>query len=240
MTLGWRLLRHRQARRRTVGGGLSGLPDTPAVRGSSHRQSNVRGSGPQCVYAQQLAPLCVRLRWHRIAENVRGSVLRRRVAGTSRGGPAVAGVDRRDGRAKLVTSRCGEFGPDEPGEFAGDRRGDGGLGLFAGSEVTEPSTQPELGGPRPGGHGRVDALLAATQVGRHVGLVAVRPGRLDELGAHVYVAGPGDLTAPRVSPLEYSRGTSPQNPMNDGAVGKRRKSHTSTAIVNAPSVSIPR
>jgi hypothetical protein len=25
-------------------------------------------------------------------------------------------------------------------------------------------------------------LLAATQVGRHVGLEAVRPGRLDELG----------------------------------------------------------
>jgi hypothetical protein len=68
----------------SVGGGLCGLPDAPAVRGSSHRQSHVRGSGPQCVYAQQLAPLCVRLRWHRIAENVRGSVLRRRVAGASR------------------------------------------------------------------------------------------------------------------------------------------------------------
>jgi hypothetical protein len=43
---------------------------------------------------------------------------------------------------------------------------------------------PECVYAQEGRHCGVDALLAATQVGRHVGLVAVRPGRLDELGAH--------------------------------------------------------
>ena len=58
---------------------------------------------------------------------------------------------------------CRQFGPHEPGELAGDRGGDGGLGLFAGGQMTQPSTQPQLRSPRPGGHGRVDALLAAAQ-----------------------------------------------------------------------------
>ena len=53
---------------------------------------------------------------------------------------------------------------------------------------------------------------------------------------------PDLVISPRqvVLPLEYSRGTSPQNPMNERAVGNLRKSHTSTAIVNAPNASIPR
>ena len=42
------------------------------------------------------------------------------------------------------------------------------------------------------------------------------------------------------SPDECSQGTSPQNPMNIAAVGKRRQSHTSDANVNTPSSLMPR
>ena len=55
------------------------------------------------------------------------------------GGPTVVGIDRRDGRTDVVMSD-GELGPHEPGELAGDRGVDGGLGLFAGGEVPEAST----------------------------------------------------------------------------------------------------
>jgi hypothetical protein len=41
-------------------------------------------------------------------------------------------------------------------------------------------------------------------------------------------------------PLEYSLGTSPQNPMNWFAVANRRQSATSAAKVSAPSRVMPR
>jgi hypothetical protein len=68
------------------------------------------------------------------------------------------------------------------------------------------------GCPRPRGDLRVQALLAAGDLGAHPWPVLVGPGRLDQLGAQVGVA--GLVRCPRRVwvPLEHSLGTSPQNP----------------------------
>ena len=68
----------------------------------------------------------------------------------------------------------------------------------------------------------------------------VGPGGLDQLGAQVQVPGVGDVPARVRSPLEYSLGVNPQNPMNAPAVANRRQSHTSLARVSAPRWVIPR
>lgn len=39
-----------------VGGGLRGLYDAPADSGSAGRHTDVRGSGPQVGYPQEVAP----------------------------------------------------------------------------------------------------------------------------------------------------------------------------------------
>jgi len=39
-----------------VGGGLRGLYDAPADSGSADRHTDVRGSGPQVGYPQEVAP----------------------------------------------------------------------------------------------------------------------------------------------------------------------------------------
>jgi hypothetical protein len=57
----------------------------------------------------------------------------------------------------------------------------------------------------------------------------------------VRVAGLGEPAAvDPVAPLEYSLGTSPQNPMNWLAWPNRRQSATSAANVSAPSRVMPR
>jgi hypothetical protein len=63
--------------------GIGDLPDAPAFRGSGYRHSHVRGSEPQCVVAQEFAPIWRRVWVNQDAENARGSGLRRRVAGAS-------------------------------------------------------------------------------------------------------------------------------------------------------------
>ena len=140
----------------------------------------------------------------------------------------------------MVMSGGGHLGPHEPGEFAGDCGDDDLAVVLSGVEAAELGAQALLGGPRPGNDGGVEPGLAAGDLGAGGGPVLVGPRRLDELGAQMGVAGMGD-PAPRArSPDELSDGTSPQNPMNMTAVGKRRQSHTSDANVNAPSSVIPR
>jgi hypothetical protein len=56
----------------------------------------------------------------------------------------------------------------------------------------------------------------------------------------VGVAGLGEPATVTRLPLEYSLGTSPQNPMNWLAWANRRQSATSAANVSAPSRVIPR
>ncbi len=60
--------------------------------------------------------------------------------------------------------------------------------------LRKPAAQPLLGGPRAGHGGRVDAALAGTQLHDDGGPVLVGPGRLDQLGAQVSVAGLGDVS----------------------------------------------
>ena len=55
--------------------------------------------------------------------------------------------------------------PTRPGEFAGDRGGDDGAALFACGEATEPSTQPDLGGPGAGYDLGSEAFVAAVEFG---------------------------------------------------------------------------
>jgi hypothetical protein len=83
-------------------------------------------------------------------------------------------------------------------------------------------------------------LVAGGDGGAHAGPVLVGPSRLDQLGAQVGVAGSGDVPRRVVVPLEYSLGTSPQNPMKALARGNRRQSPTSLAKVSPPRRVTPR
>ena len=140
LTLGWRLLRHPEPA--ALGGGRARWCAGRASRSwiEPPPVSCTRVGTAVCVCAAVGPTLCS-------PPVVPDSRERPGIGSASAGGwrvaggPAVAGVDRRNGRAKMVTSRGSEFGPHEPGKLAGDRRGDGGLGLFAGGEMTESSTQ---------------------------------------------------------------------------------------------------
>ncbi len=134
----------------------------------------------------------------------------------------------------------GHLGPQEAGELASDRGHDQVLGRLAGGQPAEASAEPQLGRPRASDDLRVQALLAAGNLGPDARVVLVGPGRLDQLGAQVGVA--GLVRCPRQVrwPLEYSLGTSPQNPMNAAARANRRQSPTSAASVSAPSRVTPR
>ena len=64
--------------------GSRGLPDASAQRGgSASRHSVLRGSEPQVVHAQAVAPHCDRVPSHGSAKTCRGSVLQRRCADAS-------------------------------------------------------------------------------------------------------------------------------------------------------------
>lgn len=70
----------------------------------------------------------------------------------------------------------GHLGPDEPGEFAGDR-GDHDIAAGpAGIEPAESAGQPRLRGPGPGDHGGVEPGVAAGDCGtdRGTGLVGAQ------------------------------------------------------------------
>src|SRR5215218_4436354 len=134
----------------------------------------------------------------------------------------------------------GHLGPQEPGELPGDRGRHDALDVLAGGQDPEPGAQALLGFPRPGGDRWGQALLTAGDPHADGGVVLVGPGRLDQLGAQVAL--PALVSGPRwtLVPLEYSLGTSPQNPMNWLAVANRRQSATSAASVSAPSLVMPR
>ena len=67
--------------------------------------------------------------------------------------------------------------------------------VLAGGQDPEPSAQALLGCPRPGGDRWGQALLAAGDPHADGGAVLVGPGRLDQLGAQVGVAGLGEPAA---------------------------------------------
>jgi hypothetical protein len=77
---------------------------------------------------------------------------------------------------------------------AGDRDDRHLPGVLAGGQATEPATQPQLRLPRPGHDLGWQASLAAAQLQGGRGPVLVGPGRLDQLGAQMAVAGLGDAT----------------------------------------------
>jgi hypothetical protein len=138
----------------------------------------------------------------------------------------------------LVSGRL--IGPQEPGELAGDARHHHVGGGLAGGQAAEAAAQAQLGRPSPARLPAVQALLAAGDLNTDPWPVLAGPGRLDQLGAQVGVA--GLMRWPRAVrwPLEDSLGTSPQKPMNWLAWANRRQSPTSAARVTAPSRVMPR
>ena len=89
----------------------------------------------------------------------------------------------------------GHLGPHEPGELAGDRGGHHRLGVLDRGQAPEPPTQAGLGLPRTSDGLRRHAVLAAAQRRSHRGAVLVGPRGLDQLGAHLFVAGLGQVPA---------------------------------------------
>jgi hypothetical protein len=96
--------------------------------------------------------------------------------------------------------RCGHLGPQEPGQFPGDRDCDHVTAVFTGVQLAESGAQSLLGGPGPGGRGRAGAFLTAAQGHADTGTVLVGPRRFDHLGAQVGVAGLGDVSAAHARP----------------------------------------
>lgn len=91
---------------------------------------------------------------------------------------------------------CGHFGPHEPGQLASDRRDNNVAGLFASAERVETASEPKLGFLGSSDGVGMHALLATLDPLGHRGSILVGPGRLDELAAHMGVAGLGDRTPP--------------------------------------------
>jgi hypothetical protein len=135
---------------------------------------------------------------------------------------------------------CGHLGPQAPGKLAGDGGHDHVLGGLAGGQAAEPAAQAQLRCPCPRDYLWVKPLLAAGDLGAHPWPVLVGPGRLDQLGAQVGVAGLGQMPAPGLGAAGVLAGTSPQKPMNWLARANRRQSQTSAASVSAPSRVTPR
>jgi hypothetical protein len=88
----------------------------------------------------------------------------------------------------------GHLGPQESGQLPGDGDGDHVAAGLAGGQAPKPGAQALLGGPGSGCGGWAGLLLAPAQGGAQVGAVLVAPGRLDQLGAQVRVAGLGDAS----------------------------------------------
>jgi hypothetical protein len=72
---------------------------------------------------------------------------------------------------------------------------------------------------RSGRWSRLAGPRAACAIPHRRRAVLVGPGRLDQLGAQVLVAGLGDVPRRVEPPEEYSEGTRPVNPMNVAARG---------------------
>ena len=106
----------------------------------------------------------------------------------------------------VVISGGGHLGPHEAGELSGDGGDDDFAVRLALVEAAELAAQAQLGGPRPGHHLGVEALLAALEdsAGGGAGLVGL--GRLHQLGAQVGVAGVGDAAPLGALPAGVLRG----------------------------------
>lgn len=70
--------------------------------------------------------------------------------------------------------------------------------------------------------------------GADIGPVLIGPGRLDQLGSEVGVAGLVMWPLWVLDPVEYSVGTKPTNPMNEAVRPNRRQSQTSACRQRAP------
>src|SRR6266545_2258573 len=115
---------------------------------------------------------------------------------------------------------CGHLGPQEAGELAGDGGHHHVLGGLAGGQAAEPAAQPQLRRPRPRDHLRVQALLAAGDLGADTWPVLVGPGRLDQLGAQVGVAGLGQLPAAGLGAAGILAGHQPAEPHELAGLGE--------------------
>src|SRR5215207_2366206 len=146
------------------------------------RRSAVRRKGPLTKYAPGVAW------WHRTAgdRSCSGG------APARHGGHDHPGADRWGDRWLSSGMLGGHLSPQEPGQLAGDRDDHHLPGVLAGSQATEPATQPQLRLPRPGDDLGWQAVLAAAQLQGGRGPILVGPGRLDQLGAQVAVPGLGD------------------------------------------------
>src|SRR5437660_8155847 len=111
----------------------------------------------------------------------------------------------RRGRVGRYCISGGHLGPDEPGEFSGDG-GDHDVAVgLAFVEATEASAQTKLRGPGAGHDVAVEAVLATAQLNADPRSGPVRPGRFDQLGAQVHVAGMGDVAAAGALPAGVLR-----------------------------------
>src|SRR5215207_11636957 len=110
----------------------------------------------------------------------------------------------------------GHLGPQEAGELASDRGHDQVLGRLAGGQPAEASAEPQLGRPRASDDLRVQALLAAGNLGPDARVVLVGPGRLDQLGAQVGVAGLGQVPATGLLAAGVLAGDQPAEPHERG------------------------
>ena len=106
--------------------------------------------------------------------------------------------------------------------------------LFRAASRLNLEQQAQLGCPGSRDGGGVAALLALLErLAGHWG-GAGRTRRTRRAGQRRWVLLVLVIAPLRVrSPLEYSEGTSPQNPMSDVALGKRRQSQTSADKVSA-------
>jgi hypothetical protein len=121
--------------------------------------------------------------------------------------------------------------------------------VLAGGQDPEPGAQALLGFPRPGGDRWGQALLAAGDPHPDGGAVLVGPGRLDQLGAQVGVAGLGERAAvdagaagvlawdQPAKPHELARGGEPA-PVSDLG-GQRQRAQPGDASVGGQPGDLP-
>ena len=211
-----------------------GWHDAPGQCGSAARHTDIRGWDRTSARRRKvpLTTVASAKPWQRALgdRSCSGGVPARR---TDRG--LLLGRARAANEGKSKWSG-GHLGPPEPGELPGDGGGDA-LGVLASGQDAEAATPALLCRPRARDHLGIQALVMVGDLPANRGTVLVGPGRLDQCARRWAL--PALVSRPRwtVLPLEYSLGTSPQNPMNWLAWATRRHS---AAKVSAPSRVTPR